>query len=156
MKEKLNIIIATVFYTGLSPVAPGTVGTIAGGIPLYYLFSLLPPVQYLCAIYVFFWFSCYFAHHAEKTLNEKDSSKIVIDEVIGYLVAMAFVPTNLKTVAAGFLLFRFFDIQKTYPSNLIEKSVPGGLGICLDDVVAGLYANVVLQFILFAAPNLLR
>jgi len=140
-------IAATGLGSGLSPFAPGTVGTILG-IPIYLLFSLFSPPLYLFSVLAFIFFSVYVSQEAEIIFEEKDSSKIVIDEIAGYLVAMMFVPPSLFTVILGFALFRFFDILKPFPIGVIEKRLPGGCGVVGDDVMAGIYGAVVLHIVL--------
>ncbi len=154
MKNKHFIVFASVVYIGYVPYASGTITTLIAGIPLYIGFSKLPPVLYICALYIFFWFSCYVSHEAEIILREKDSSKIVIDELVGYLVTMIYLPVTWKIMIIGFILFRVIDIVKIYPANLVEIKIPGGLGVVLDDVVAGVYANIILQFIIRLFPEL--
>ncbi len=146
---------ATAAYTGYIPVASGTVTTLIVGIPLYLLFSKLSAVGYVIATVAFFAFSVYISHQGEIILQEKDSHKIVIDEFAGYLVAMMFIPPNWKTITAAFFLFRFFDILKVYPANVVEEKIHGGLGVVLDDVVAGIYANLILHITFFFAPSIL-
>ncbi len=85
------------------------------------------------------------SHHAERLLDENDSRHIVIDEFAGYLLSMIFLPPTIAYLVAGFLLFRFFDILKPLPIRKIEKIFPGGLGIMADDLLAGIYTNLVLQ-----------
>ncbi len=153
--KKIIMFFATAIYIGYVPVASGTISTLVVGIPLYLLFSELSPQGYIFATALFFVFSVFISHQAEIILQEKDSHKIVIDEFVGYLVAMSFIPANWKTIGLAFLLFRFFDILKVFPANVVEKKIQGGLGVVLDDVVAGIYANLILQAALFFAPVIL-
>jgi phosphatidylglycerophosphatase A len=83
-------------------------------------------------------------------LGEKDSHKVVIDEYCGYLTAMTTIPITLTSVAAGFFIFRLFDILKVQPGRWAERNLPGGVGVVMDDVVAGIYTNIVLNLGLFA------
>jgi len=85
------------------------------------------------------------AHYAEKAFEEKDSSRIVIDEFFGYIAAVIFLPTTSGYLIAAFVLFRFFDILKPPPIRNIEKAVGGGLGVMLDDFAAGVISNILLQ-----------
>ena len=148
MRGKFIRVMATGLGTGLSPFAPGTVGTILG-IPLYLLFALFSPTLYLLSTIAFCFFAVYISGEAEKLYGEKDPSKIVIDEIAGFLVVMLFVPVSPYTVAAGFILFRFFDILKPYPIRLMEQRLPGGYGVVADDVMAGIYAAIVLQLVIY-------
>ncbi len=84
------------------------------------------------------------AHSAEKQLG-KDSTHIVIDELCGYMISVIFIPKSIGYLIAAFILFRIFDIFKPPPIRAIERNVPGGAGIMLDDVLAGIYANICLQ-----------
>lgn len=138
------LILATGFYGGYAPFAPGTVGT-AVGVLFFWCFSHLSPLLYLITTVAFVFLSAWVAERAEQLLQRKDAPAIVIDEISGFLVTMLFVPCSVTMVLAGFLLFRGFDIGKVFPARWIERSIPGGWGVVLDDVAAGVYANIVLQ-----------
>lgn len=150
MRSTFIRVMATGLGTGLSPFAPGTVGTILG-IPLYLLFALFSPALYLLSTIAFCFFAVHISGEAEKLYGEKDASKIVIDEIAGFLVVMLFVPLSLYTVAAGFILFRFFDILKPFPIRTLERRLPGGYGVVGDDIMAGIYGAVVLHLGLYVA-----
>lgn len=137
--RRFVILFATWGGTGYSPFASGTVGTLAA-IPLYLALSRLPLFLYLATLVPFFFFASWVSGQAEAIFAEKDSGKIVIDEVIGYLVTMAGVPLSWKGVALGFFLFRLFDIVKVEPARYFDRHVKNGYGVVLDDVVAGVYA----------------
>jgi len=124
---------------GFSPVAPGTVGT-AGAVPLAWALAGAPPLALAAFLSAFLWLSVAAATRAGRHWQVVDASPIVIDEVIGYLVTMAFVPFSWPAAAAGFLLFRLFDVWKPWPVSWLD-SVKSGLGVVLDDVAAGLYAG---------------
>ncbi|GMT48469.1 MAG: phosphatidylglycerophosphatase A [bacterium] len=151
-KDQIVLFFATTAYAGYIPYAPGTFATLVIAVPLYLAFALLPAPFYLYALFIFFWLACYLAHKAESILQEKDSSRIVIDEAVGYLTALACLPNNWLIILLAFVLFRFFDILKIYPVNLIENKVPGGLGVVLDDFMAGVYANICLQVLIALWP----
>ena len=141
--------------SGYFPFASGTAGTLFAGIPVFLLFSLMSPFWYAVATIVLMLAGVYFCEAADRVLGEKDSGKIVIDEVAGYLVTMAFLPVTVYTVAAGFFLFRFFDVLKPQPAKWVEDNLPGGAGVLFDDVVAGIYANICLQLLYhFVLKNL--
>jgi len=127
------------------PFVPGTFGTL-GAFPVVYAFALLGPLPYMIATIVFIVFSVLVAHIFESFHGEHDSSCIVIDEVAGFLVTMTWVPLTPQYWIAGFLLFRIFDMLKPFPIGLLDAKVKGGLGTVIDDVAAGLVANVILQF----------
>lgn len=134
--------IATLGFLGYLPYAPGTFGTAAG-----FLFVILLKPNYLGLLTIcllVFLLGLLTSHQAEKQLG-KDSSHIVIDELCGYLISVLFIPSGIGYLIAAVMLFRIFDILKPPPIRKIEKFVPGGAGIMLDDVLAGIYANVCLQ-----------
>ena len=155
-RDKFIKISATSFGAGDIEGMPGTIGTIAA-IPLYILISMMQYLPifkdtngntrlfyynfYFLFLVGFFIFSTYIAGEAEKLYREKDCQKIVIDEVLGYLTTMFLVKFHIATIIIGFICFRIFDIAKIYPINKAQE-VPGGLGVVLDDFVAGIFANV--------------
>ncbi len=145
MKKDIAKLIATFFYVGYFPYAPGTMGTLAA-VPLYYIFSLLPYYFYTPLAVLFIVLSVWASGMAEGIFGEKDPGRIVADEVSGFLVTMILVPLTLTNVVIGFFLFRFFDIVKPPPSRQSER-LTGGLGVVIDDVIAGVYANIALQII---------
>ncbi len=134
--------IATLGFIGYIPFAPGTAGTAAGFL-LVLLLNTDDVSLSIVAVLVFF-LGMLTSHQAEKQLG-KDSSHIVIDELCGYLISVLFIPSSTSYLIAAFILFRIFDILKPTPIRKIEKVAPGGAGIMLDDVLAGIYANVCLQ-----------
>lgn len=137
--------LATWFGLGRMPFVPGTFGTL-GAFPLVCAFAWLGPLQYMIATIVFVVFSIFVAHAFESFHGEHDSSCIVIDEVAGFLVTMTWVPLTPLYWLAGFLLFRFFDMVKPFPIRELDRRIEGGLGTVVDDIAAGLVANVILQF----------
>jgi phosphatidylglycerophosphatase A len=143
--EKIIVLFSTGFYTGYFPFAPATFSTLTLGIIGYLLVSLLPPLFYgmltliICAVAV--WLS----GRAEHIFQEKDCRRIVIDELAGFLVTMFLMPRGLVYLASGFILFRLFDIIKPPPANFFNQRKKGGLDVVLDDLIAGMYANLVLQ-----------
>ncbi len=145
--RRFVIIFATWWGTGYSPIASGTVGTVAA-IPLYLIIGNLPILPYLLLLVPLTLFSCWVSGRAEAIFNEKDSGKIVIDEVVGYLVTMTGAPFSLLSIVLGFFLFRFFDIVKIFPASTIDRQMKNGFGVVLDDVVAGIYACVLLHLVL--------
>jgi len=142
--KTFTILFATWGGTGYSPVASGTVGTLAA-IPLYLLLARLPLSLYLFTLVPLFFFACWVAGLAEEVFAEKDSGKIVIDEVIGYLVTMAGAPVSWQSVLLGFLLFRLFDIVKVEPARYFDRHLKNGYGVVLDDVAAGIYSCALLH-----------
>lgn len=131
------------FGSGLARKAPGTFGT-AAAIPLYCLFALAPlPVYGLLTVLVTV-IGIWICGVAAEKLAEHDFGGIVWDEIAGYLITMWLVPFSWPAVFWGFVLFRIFDIAKPWPIRWIDRKVQGGLGIMLDDVLAGVFAAVLL------------
>lgn len=132
-------LLATWGGSGYSPFASGTVGSLAA-IPFYLWLARLPLPFYLLTLAAFFFLSCWISGKAEIIFQEKDSGKIVIDEVVGYLVTMTAIPFDWRYIVAGFFLFRLFDIVKPPPANWFDRKLKNGYGVVLDDVAAGFYA----------------
>lgn len=135
------------FGSGYMPVAPGTFGTLVA-IPFFLVLSQFDTVNYAVIVIAMFLVGIWFCSYTSQALGVHDHKAIVWDEVVGYLITMFMVPPTLFTICAGFALFRLFDIWKPWPINWLDKYVHGGLGIMLDDVLAGVFALVILQFIL--------
>ncbi len=144
--QKLILFFATGGGVGLIPGAPGTYGTVVGFF-LYWAVIGLSPLHYLLFVLTFSIFSAWAAGFAELSFGQKDSGKIVIDEIAGYLVTMLFVPAHFSTMVVGFIFFRLFDIWKPFPIRKIERHVKGGWGVVGDDLAAGVFANLVLQLL---------
>lgn len=140
--QRIALFFATFFYVGRLPI-PGTIGTL-GAVALYYLISDFSLLAYSLFLPGFIIFSVWAAGEAEKSLGRVDPQQIVIDEVCGYLVTMLLVPPTLTNIIIGFVLFRLFDILKPPPIAKLER-LHGGFGIVMDDVLAGVYANIVLE-----------
>lgn len=130
---------------------PGTFGTL-WGIPLAWLMMRAGPVAYMLIAILILLLSIVVAELYEGYHGRHDSQEIVIDEVIGFIIAMTWLPNTWQAFLAAFIAFRFFDILKPFPIRTIDRKVRGGLGTVLDDVAAGLAANVVLQ-IIFSQTN---
>ncbi len=141
------VVLATWGGTGFSPFASGTVGTLAA-IPFYLILARLSLPLYILTVITFGVFACWIADEAERIFGEQDSGKIVIDEVVGYLVTMTAVSPDWKGVLAGFLLFRLFDIIKVPPANYFDRQMHNGYGVVLDDVAAGCYACLAVHLLL--------
>lgn len=141
--QRPDYFIAFGFGSGLSPVAPGTMGTLAA-IPVYLVLSKLALPIYLLVVAAFYVLGVYVCDKVSQDLGENDYSGIVWDEVVGYLLTMAFVPMSLVSLVLGFILFRAFDIIKPPPIRQIEARVAGGQGVMLDDVLAAVPAALIL------------
>ena len=139
-------LLATGFGVGYSPVAPGTLGTLIA-IPVYYFLSAIPSPLYEITLIGFFFLSVWISENAEIFFGKKDDQRIVIDEMMGFLITMLWVPKATHFIVIGFFLFRFFDILKPFPIRHLEKKFKGGFGVVLDDVMAGIYGNIILQII---------
>jgi len=144
--NRFFLLFSTVFGVGYSPVAPGTLGTLIA-IPVYYFLSNISSPIYEITLIGFFFLSVWISENAEVFFRKKDDPRIVIDEMMGFLITMLWVPKTTRFIVIGFFLFRFFDILKPFPIRRLEKRLKGGFGVVLDDVMAGIYANVVLQVI---------
>lgn len=132
------------FGSGLAPKAPGTMGTLAA-IPLYLLMVQLPLTYYVLALAVATVAGIWLCGESARLLGVHDHGGIVWDEFIGFWLTMLMAPAGWLWIVVGFALFRLFDIWKPWPIRVIDLKVAGGLGIMLDDILAGVYALVVLQ-----------
>ncbi len=132
------------FGSGLAKKAPGTCGTLAA-IPLYCLLAQTGNVAYTALTIVTIIAGIWICGIAAEKLGEHDFKGIVWDEVAGYFVSLWFIPFSWQAVSLGFVLFRFFDIVKPWPISWADRRIHGGLGIMLDDIMAGVLANVILQ-----------
>lgn len=141
--------VATGFFTGYLPWVPATWGTLLVGIPLYLAVHTVGPLSYTTILAALTLLSVYTAGRMEVRTGQRDPHCVVIDEIVGYLCAMAFLPCSGATVALSFFFFRGFDIVKPYPVGLADRRVRGGLGITLDDVIAGVMANICVRGILW-------
>ena len=145
--DKLIIFLATGFYSGKVPVAPGTFGT-AAGLILCFVFSKMSIAVMMPCLIGFILVSIPIAGKAETLLRRQDPGEIVIDEIAGILITMAGLPFDLVSAVIGFFLFRFLDVLKPFPIRLIDKKMKGGTGIVMDDVAAGIMAHLLLRLIL--------
>jgi phosphatidylglycerophosphatase A len=147
MKKPLIIFLATGAYVGYSPMAPGTVGTL-WGVAINFLISNLKLPGRALVLGVGIALSIFLAGEARRIIGGRDPAPIVCDEIIGFCVAAFLLPFTLFNLILVFILFRFFDILKPFPGGFIDRNLKGGTGIVLDDVVAGLYANVTAHVII--------
>jgi phosphatidylglycerophosphatase A len=137
------------FGSGLAPKAPGTFGTLAA-LPLVVLLSLSTPFWlYIVLAVLGSVVGIWICGKAASDMGVHDDSSIVWDEVIGMMITMCAVPMSWQNIVVGFILFRLFDIAKPWPISYLDKNLHGGLGIMLDDVVAGLAALACMQFIIY-------
>jgi phosphatidylglycerophosphatase A len=152
MRQKIVEALATGFYLGKIPVMPGTFGTLLG-IPVVWLFGrwVSGPVEssttYMFSTVVLLLISIAVAELYELQTQNHDPKEVVIDEVVGFAITMTWLPHTWQAFVAGFVMFRFFDILKPFPISYIDRKVRGGLGTVLDDVAAGVVANILMQVI---------
>jgi len=134
-----TLAIATVLGAGYSPFAPGTAGSLAA-LPLAWLLMTAGPVWYPLAVGLLFVVGVWASGRAEVYYGQKDCGRIVVDEAVGMLITLYHSPATPFYFAAGFFLFRFFDVVKPFPARRIDMRMEGGLGVMLDDVAAAAYA----------------
>lgn len=147
----LSTVLATGFGSGYSRITPGTMGSLAG-LVLYLIPWFADPLPFAAAIVIVFFLGVWTADQLERRLGE-DPQVVVVDEIVGVWISLFLVPRSVIPVAVAFVLFRVFDTFKPFPARRLE-SLRHGLGIMLDDVAAGLYANVATQIALYAFPFL--
>ena len=143
------LFIATGMFAGYLPFAPGTFGSVLGVVLSFLASKYLDAYQSLTVLGVLLVIRTFAAGEAEKILNEQDSGKIVIDEIAGMYITLLFIPAGIVQVIAGFLCFRALDISKPFPISYLDEKVHGGIGIMLDDAVAGIAANMLVRVIIF-------
>ncbi|MFN7132491.1 MAG: phosphatidylglycerophosphatase A [Myxococcales bacterium] len=150
--DVVALAVATGFGTGYAPVASGTFGTLVG-IPAALLVAQLDAwwLQ-LLTIAAFCAVAMLAAARAARALGAREDGHTVSNEIAGYLVTMALVPISLKTVVAGFFLFRIFDILKPWPASYFDRKVHTGIGNVMDDVCAAFYARACMALLLWLWP----
>jgi phosphatidylglycerophosphatase A len=152
MKNPIHFL-AFGFGSGLAPFAPGTFGTLIA-IPLYLLMLNFSFSMYLLLVAIVCIIGVWICDKSSKMLGVHDHSGIVWDEFAGFFITMIAAPAGWIWIVAGFALFRLFDIWKPWPISWLDKKVEGGLGIMIDDIVAGIYALICLQLIHFALVSI--
>lgn len=148
---RLAVFLATVAYCGYFPIAPGTAGSAAGLVVYLLVWWTRSPILEVALIVATFGIGVWSAAQAERYFGSVDPGPVVIDEVLGMLMTLAFIPAGWSAMLVGFVLFRIFDVIKPYPANRLEK-LHGGFGIMADDAMAGVYANLVLRLLIWLAP----
>ncbi len=143
------VFISTFFGAGLLKPASGTWGTLAAMPLAFYILKFHGQLAIFIASIVIYLIGVYSSHIFSKITNSHDASEIVIDEVAGVLLTLAFVPYSIESLIIGFLLFRLFDIFKPWPINFIDQKIDGGWGIMSDDMLAGIFAGSLLYLIVF-------
>ena len=151
--RRLAVFVCSFGYVGFFPIAPGTAGS-AAGVVLFLLLRYLGATQLELPLAVtMFVLGVLLGTEAEQALGSIDPGPVVLDEVMGMLLTLAFIPVNWMGLALGFVLFRALDVWKPFPVGRLEQ-LPGGLGMMADDAMAGIYANVLLQAACYLAPAL--
>lgn len=148
--RSLDVFFALGFGSGLSPFFPGTCGTIVA-IPIYLLLHFLPTTAYIISVALLFIVGIRICSTTAKKLKVHDHPGIVWDEIVGFLITMTFAPFSWKWIVLGFILFRIFDIVKPWPIRCADKNLSSGFGIMADDLLAAVYALLVLQLIIWLA-----
>lgn len=144
-RKFIAITISTFFYVGFLPFIPGTFGSIAGLLVFYLIKD--NAVAYLLSTLTVIILGFLVSGETEKALNKKDARPIVIDEVSGMLLSLMLLPYDLRLVIIGFFIFRLLDTLKPYPAFELQK-LKGSAGVMCDDIVAGIYTNIILQVVL--------
>ena len=142
------VLLAVGFGSGLAPKAPGTAGTVVA-VPLVIWMQPLPLITYLLITTCLFIAGIWICTYTAEKFGVHDHPSIVIDEIVGYLITMTAAPAGWPALIAGFVLFRLFDAVKPWPISWFDRNVNGGLGIMLDDVVAGIVALAIIQGLIY-------
>jgi len=148
---RLAVFISTVGYCGYFPVAPGTVGSAAGLVVYLLVWWAGSPLVEIGLIVALFAAGVWAGTISERYFGGIDPGPIVIDEVVGMLITLAFIPVGWSGALAGFFLFRVFDVFKPWPARSLER-LHGGLGVMADDAMAAVYANLSLRLLLWLFP----
>jgi phosphatidylglycerophosphatase A len=149
---RLAVFVATAAYSGYFPIAPGTVGSAVGllvYLPVWWSQSRTLEVSLIVGLFAA---GVWAATAAERYFGGIDPGPIVLDEVVGMLITLAFIPVGIAAAIAGFLLFRIFDIIKPFPARRLE-ALHGGLGVMADDAMAAIYANLSLRLLMAIVPS---
>lgn len=152
---RFAVFVATVAYCGYFPFAPGTVGSAAGLVVYLLVWWTHSPILELGLIAGLFAAGVWAGTTAERFFGGIDPGPIVIDEVVGMLITLAFIPVGWSGMLAGFVLFRIFDVLKPFPAGRLE-SLHGGLGVMADDAMAAIYANLSLRLVMWLLPAWIR
>jgi phosphatidylglycerophosphatase A len=139
--------LASGVFLGYSPLASGTVGTL-WGLPIFFILASQPAWVQGLTIAGSILTAVWVADGASRLWNEKDPSRVVADEIVGYMTAMMALPFSWTMAWTGFFLFRIMDVLKPFPIRNIDRHWPGGWGIVLDDVLAGIYTQIIVRILL--------
>jgi phosphatidylglycerophosphatase A len=149
IKNRVAIFLASGFGSGFVPLAPGTWGSLVG---VALVWKFWPQSVFTQCVYVLLWgaLGVWVSDVTCQYYKEDDCQKVVIDEIVGLMITMIGIPITGYGLAIGFVLFRFFDVVKPVPANWVDKKLHNGLGVMLDDVVAGLYGNLIMHLMMRA------
>jgi len=150
--NRVGLFIATCGYLGYVPVAPGTFGSAAGLAVFFLIRSTGSVTLELAAILVLFAIGIWSGTIAEHYFGGVDPAPVVMDEVVGMLITLAFLPVSTAGAIVGFLVFRVLDVFKPWPSARFER-LPGGLGVMADDGMAAIYGNVMMHGLIWMTPG---
>ena len=154
MKFKVSKIISTLFYIGFLTKMPGTLGSMVG---LFFGALILMYFKYEFFLMFFLMITViglYSVNQYQKTAGKSDKSEIIIDEFVGQLVPLMIIDINLVNLFLSFILFRFFDILKFYPANVVDRKYSNYFGVILDDIIAGIQASLVILLFYFLYDKL--
>ena len=149
--RRLGLFIATCGYIGYAPVAPGTFGSAAGLLVYAAVRSSGSSLVEVAAIVILFMVGVWSGTEAEHHFGNVDPAPVVLDEVVGMMITLAFLPVNWVGALVGFVVFRLFDVIKPWPAARFER-LPGGLGVMADDGMAAVYGNLVMRVLMVAVP----
>ena len=149
---RVAVFVATVGYCGYFPFAPGTIGSVAGLAAYLLVWWAGSPVFEIAFILALFLAGVWAGTTAERYFGGIDPGPVVIDEVVGMLITLAFIPVGASGAIAGFVLFRLFDVIKPFPARRLER-LHGGFGVMADDAMAAIYANISLRIVMALAPG---
>ena len=151
--RRFAVFVCSFGYVGFFPIAPGTAGS-AAGLVLYVLLRRLGAVNFELPLAIgLFALGVWLGAAAEQALGSTDPGPVVLDEVMGMILTLAFIPVNWAGMLLGFVIFRALDVWKPYPAGRLEH-LPGGLGMMSDDAMAAVYANVLMQTAYYFSPAL--
>lgn len=144
--QKFFYFISTIFGIGFFPIFPGTIASIIGSFFCLFIMYFISLKNMLLIIILFFILGIFICHYASKYIKKHDHKSIVLDEIIGIFIVISLLPKqNLKFFILGIILFRFFDIIKPWPIYYIDNNIKGGIGIMIDDIIAGIFSVLVLH-----------
>jgi phosphatidylglycerophosphatase A len=152
--RRIGVFIATCAYVGYVPVAPGTFGSAIGLAVFYAVRHQRSTTVEVAAIVALMAVGLWSATEAEHHFGGIDPGPVVIDEVVGMLITLVFIPVNIAGAIVAFFVFRFLDVVKPWPARRLEQ-LPGGFGVVLDDMMAGVYGNIVMWGLVSLLPALL-